>query len=476
MQFKVTLTLLALALTAVADAKQESEWLQRKITTKGLLRHTQNFERFSKAYKGTRVFTTPGHKLTLSYLEKRLKHAGLHVYRHPFVATYSETIYAKASTTVKGVELTFPVFGLAYTKSTPKEGLKAEVVHIPNKVGTNVSYGCEAEDFQGTDVKGKIALISRGECSANLKSLNAAKAGAVAALVYNDADQEYRGRLGLTETSTLVTGGLSKASGVKLVELLQQGPLKLDLTIIEKVENRTTHNIIAETKGGDPNHVVFLGAHSDSVWAGPGINDNGSGSAALLEVATNLGRKFNPKNKVRFGWFSAEEYGLLGSYAYVNSLNAQERKKIALMLNFDMIASPNYILRIYNQNADGGPSPAGSEVITRDFEADFKYKKIPYQSVPFPYSGSDIGPFAAAGIPSGGLITGASGIKTEAEKKIFGGVVGKQLDWCYHLGCDTNKNLNTKAFLINAKSIADAVHRYSRNVTEVVRASGRSTA
>ncbi|ORY05527.1 Zn-dependent exopeptidase [Basidiobolus meristosporus CBS 931.73] len=474
MQLKISLTLIALALSALVDAKQESEWLQRKITTEGLLRHTKNFERFSKAYKGTRVFSTPGHKLTLSYLERNLKRAGFNVYRHPFVETYSETIFSKASASAKGADVAFPVFGLAYTKSTPKRGLKAEVVHIPNKVGTNISFGCEAGDFEGVDVKGKIALIKRGECTPNLKSINAAKAGAVAALVYNDADQEYRGRLGLTETSTLVTGGISKSSGEKLVELLKQGPVKLDLTIIEKVENRTTHNIIAETRGGDPNHVVFLGAHSDSVWAGPGINDNGSGSAALLEVALNFGRNFKPKNKLRFGWFSAEEYGLLGSKAYVNSLSEQERKKITLMLNFDMIASPNYILRIYNQNADGGPSPPGTEVITKDFEVDFKSKNIPYLSVPFAYSGSDIGPFAAAGIPAGGLSTGAGGIKSEAEQKIFGGVAGKQWDWCYHLECDTNKNLNTKAFLINAKSIADAAYRYSQNVTEVVKASGRS--
>ncbi|KAK9680959.1 hypothetical protein K7432_015794 [Basidiobolus ranarum] len=473
MQIKASFALLTLALSLLVEAKQESEWLQRKITTKGLLRHTDNFQKFSKVYKGTRVFSTPGHKLTLKYLEGNLKKAGFNVYRHPFVSTYSETIYAKAAAVVKGKKQEFPVFGLAYTKSTHKNGIQAEVVNIPNKVGQELSFGCEAGDFDGINVKGKIALISRGVCSANIKSLNAANAGAKAALIYNDADQEYRGRLAINGTSTLVTGGLSKASGNAIVELLKQGPLKLDLTIIEKVENRTTHNIIAETRGGDPNHVVFLGAHSDSVWAGPGINDNGSGSAALLEVALNLGGRYKVKNKVRFGWFSAEEYGLLGSYAYVDSLSAEKRKKIALMLNFDMIASPNYVLRIYNKNADGGVSPAGSEVITQDFEKDFQAKSIPYESVPFPYSGSDIGPFAAAGIPSGGLISGASGIKTEAQVKIFGGTAGKPLDECYHLACDTTKNLNAKAFLINSRSIADAVYRYSQDVSAVVKASGR---
>ncbi|KAK9688070.1 hypothetical protein K7432_014539 [Basidiobolus ranarum] len=473
MQLKASFTLLTLVLSLLVNAKQESEWLQSKITTKGLLRHTDNFQRFSKVYKGTRVFSTPGHKLTLSYLETNLKRAGFHVSRHPFQSIYSETILAKATVTVNGKREKFPVFGLAYTKSTPKNGIQSELVHIPNKVGQNLSFGCEPEDFEGVDVKGKIALISRGVCSANVKSSNAAKANAAAVLIYNDADQEFRGRLALTNTSTLITGGLSKTSGSRLVELLKQGPLKLDLTIIEKVENRTTHNIIAETKTGDPNHVVFLGAHSDSVWAGPGINDNGSGSAALLEVALNLGRKYQAKNKVRFGWFSAEEYGLLGSYAYVDSLSEEERKKITLMLNFDMIASPNYVLRIYNQDANGGASPAGSEVITKDFEKDFQAKGIPYESIPFPYTGSDIGPFAAAGIPSGGLISGVSGIKTEAQAKIFGGTVGKALDECYHLECDTTKNLNPKAFLINARSIADAVYRYSQDVSEVTKVSGR---
>ena len=104
----------------------------------------------------------------------------------------------------------------------------------------------------------------------------------------------------------------------------------------------TGWNVIADWPGGDPNQVLMAGAHLDSVTAGPGINDDGSGTAALLEVAKTISATgFAPDKHLRFAWFGAEELGLRGSQFYVNNLPAAERAKIKGYLNFDMTGSPN---------------------------------------------------------------------------------------------------------------------------------------
>ena len=205
-----------------------------------------------------------------------------------------------------------------------------------------------------------------------------------------------------------------------------------------------TSNVLAELPGKNRDNVVMAGAHLDSVPAGPGINDNGSGSAGLLEVAENLG-KVKPQNTLRFAWWGAEEANLVGSTYYVNNLTDAEYAKIALYLNFDMIGSPNHGLFIYDgDNSDqvgAGPGPAGSAQIEQTFQRFFESRGLPTQGTDF--SGrSDYGPFIAVGIPSGGLFTGAEGIKTAEEATLWGGTAGQAYDPCYHQACDTIDNVN----------------------------------
>ena len=164
------------------------------------------------------------------------------------------------------------------------------------------------------------------------------------------------------------------------------------------------------------NSTCLAGAHLDSVPQGPGINDNGSGSATLLEVAEQMA-KVKPRNKVRFAWWGAEEAGLVGSTAYVAGLSQAERNKIALYLNFDMVGSPNYVFFIYDgddSDAEDAPAgPPGSAEIEKTFERFYNSRSLPFKGTDF--SGrSDYGPFIAVGIPSGGLFTGAEGVKTAA--------------------------------------------------------------
>ncbi len=186
----------------------------------------------------------------------------------------------------------------------------------------------------------------------------------------------------------------------------------------------------------------MAGAHLDSVTEGPGINDNGSGSAALLETALMMA-KHRPENTLRFGWWAAEELGLLGSADYVDGLSAAEVGRIALYMNYDMVGSPNYIFMVYDADESTFEAPVaippGSEAIEDVYESYYTMIGEPYDDTEF--SGrSDYEAFINAGIPASGLFTGAEVIKTPAQQAIWDGVAGEQFDPCYHLACDTFTN------------------------------------
>jgi Zn-dependent M28 family amino/carboxypeptidase len=219
-------------------------------------------------------------------------------------------------------------------------------------------------------------------------------------------------------------------------------------------EDRKTQNIIANSpKGKIKGQTIVVGAHLDSVTAGPGINDNGSGSATILEIAEQLAKlKYTKKlqRQVRFAFWGAEELNLLGSTYYVEHLTTAQRAKIYANLNFDMLGSPNYVRFVYDGDGSATPDdpndagPPGSAAIEQIFVDYFKHKGL--ASEPTPFDGrSDYGPFIDVGIPAGGLFSGAEGIKTAPEAAVYGGTAGEPYDPCYHQACDTINNLSTKA-------------------------------
>jgi aminopeptidase S len=207
-------------------------------------------------------------------------------------------------------------------------------------------------------------------------------------------------------------------------------------------------NVIADWPGGDTSQVIMLGAHLDSVTAGPGINDNGSGSAALLEIAVTLAEQ-NPQlvKHVRFGWWAAEERGLVGSRFYVSRLSASQRAAIDAYLNFDMIGSPNPGYFVYDDNA------ALEDVFTDYFAG----LNIPTEPATEADGRSDHAPFASVGVPVGGLFTGASTVKSTAQAQKWGGTAGRAFDVCYHRSCDTTSNINATALDRNSDAIANAL-------------------
>lgn len=223
---------------------------------------------------------------------------------------------------------------------------------------------------------------------------------------------------------------------------------------------KTGYNLIADLPGGDTANTVMVGAHLDSVAGGAGINDNGSGSAGILEVALQLAAApDDPTKHVRFGWWGAEELGLIGSKAYVNSLTATQKSQIDGYYNVDMIGSPNPGYFLYDgDNSDGvgaGPGPSGSaylEQVLADYYAEIG---VPTRGTDFD-GRSDYGPFISAGIPAGGIFTGAEGRKTSAQVTLWGGTA-TAFDPCYHSSCDGLSNINATALDRNSDALAHAL-------------------
>ncbi|MFI1826266.1 M28 family metallopeptidase [Streptomyces sp. NPDC020412] len=210
----------------------------------------------------------------------------------------------------------------------------------------------------------------------------------------------------------------------------------------------TGYNLIADWPGGDPNQVLMAGAHLDSVSSGAGINDNGSGSAAVLETALAVSRaQLNPTKHLRFGWWGAEELGLVGSRYYVNNLPAAERSKVSAYLNFDMIGSPNPGYFVYDDDVE----------LEKVFKDHFAGLGVATEIETEGDGRSDHASFKNVGIRVGGLFTGAGRTKTAAQAQKWGGTAGQAFDRCYHSSCDTTANINDTALDRNSDAIAHAV-------------------
>jgi len=224
-----------------------------------------------------------------------------------------------------------------------------------------------------------------------------------------------------------------------------------------------TNNLLFETLTGNSSNTIVIGSHADGVEDGPGVNDNGSGSSTNLEISLQMFlQNVRPVNKVVFAFWAAEEIGLLGSYHYVKSLSDEDAKKIALNLNFDMLGSPNYKRAIYH----GGASTVDPRIRTQSgniqkvFELHFRSVSMEFELTAFD-GRSDYGPFIERAIPAGGLATGAEKIKTEEQRRKYGGFAGMAFDPCYHKNCDDFANIHRLGIHELAQNAANAIHFFS---------------
>jgi Zn-dependent M28 family amino/carboxypeptidase len=295
--------------------------------------------------------------------------------------------------------------------------------------------------------------------------LAAKKAGAAGVLIYNNVDEGNLNGYSLQRVGApgdyIPTAGISLGYGKGLVAVANGGtPIPVSLSTTSR--DITSYNVIVQTIGGDQNNVIHVSGHSDSVTAGPGINDNGSGTISLLEIATQL-TNFTVKNAVRFSWWTGEEIGLMGADYYVAHLNQTEKDKIRLMLDFDMMASPNYAFQIYDGDgsAFNSTGPPGSAEAEAEFTNYFKnIAKVNHTEIEFD-GRSDYGPFLEAGIAAGGIACGAEGLKTQEEFEMFGGAAGLAYDVNYHEDGDNANNLNYDAWIVMARAIAHSTATYA---------------
>jgi aminopeptidase Y len=426
------------------------------VTLSGVREHQAALQAIADANNGIRVSGSPGYDQSVQYVKTRMEAAGYKVTIQPF---QFQTFITLAPTVLETVSPTpGPVANNIFSYSGSGD--------VTAAVSTVGALGCDAANFAGFPA-GNIALISRGTCSFAIKATNAFNAGAKGVVIYNNQPGTINGTLGNGFTLDIPVTSVTQAVGLQLVAQVPGLTMRLKASTFRGIA--TTYNIFADTTSGDPNNMVVVGAHLDSVNAGPGINDNGSGSAAILEIAEQM-TKVKPRNMVRFAWWGAEESGLVGSTFYVNGLSDADVKKIALYLNFDMVGSPNHVFFIYDGDdsdlVGAGAGPAGSAQIEQTFERFFNSVSVPFKGTDF--SGrSDYGPFIARGVPSGGLFTGAEGIKTAEEAAIWGGTAGISYDPCYHLACDTYANNNDFALDVNSDAIAYATLQYGMNTADV---------
>ena len=435
----------------------------------GVREHQAALQAIASANEGTRAADTPGYVESVDYVVDTLEAAGWTVQLDEFNLTVAEPIHQ-----LTPVDAMYPTGAFTGSGIGTVTGavIPVDINLTPPRASTS---GCEASDFAGLDFSGSsnIALIQRGTCSFAQKALNAEAAGAEAVIIFNQGNDPTReglivGTLAPSSVDIPVVGASFAQGGA----LAQPGS-----TARVSVVNHPQNNVIAELKGTNDDNVVMAGAHLDSVPAGPGINDNGSGSAVLLELAQQIA-KVKPQNTLRFAWWGAEEEGLVGSTAYVAGLSQAEKDRIALYMNFDMVGSPNYIFMVYDADESTFDAPAGvtippgSSQIEDVFESFYTLRSEPYDDTAFD-GRSDYQAFINNGIPAAGLFTGAEGRKTAAQTAIWGGTTGAQYDPCYHQACDTFANNNLHALDVNADAIAFAVLTFAYSTESVNGEPGR---
>ena len=424
------------------------------IQTDELMAHMQAFQAIADANPGpdgmpSRNSGEPGYKASADYVAQVMKDAGYNVtiqtYKFFYFAYTALPVFKEISPTAHDFAVTGEFNPGQSTGSTTADLQPAGGIIIPPTPVSSSSSGCTAADFAGF-VPGRVALIQRGTCFFGEKVLNAQAAGASGVIIFNEGNP---GRTGVLSGNLVDAAGnrivptipvvfTSFGIGTNLLNEYQQAvqagtalPV-MNLSIQGIVDpNRDDYNVIAESKGGNKNHVVVVDAHLDAIY-GAGMLDNASGSATILEIAQQM-KNVDPLNKLRFIWYGGEELGLLGSSYYVNNLSKTELSHIGYDLDADVTATPNYSIGVLD--------PAAPDLFGRTVTATFPNRVYKASTVArdqaieyfdstdrnhilFSPVGTDAFSFNAVGIPASGVLTGQDCCKTQEEVGLFGGFVG----------------------------------------------------
>jgi hypothetical protein len=465
-----------------------------------LWKHMQAFEAIAIANPSpadnhpSRNSGEPGYKASADYVAQKMKDAGYNVTIQQYTFTYFAYIAAPTMSEVSPIAHDYGLttewnsgqsVGTANAELQPAGGIIIPATPTPTS-----SSGCTAADFSGFTA-GRIALIQRGSCNFGVKVLNAQAAGASGVIIFNEGNP---GRTGV------LSGSLVDAAGNRIVPTIPVAFTSFDIgnDLLNQYQqavragtalpvmniniqavvnpNADDYNVIAESKGGNKNHVLVIDAHLDAIY-GAGMLDNASGSATILDIAQQM-KNVNPLNKLRFIWFGGEELGLLGSSYYINNLSKTELSHIGYDLDADVTATPNYVVGVLD--------PAGPDLFGRTVTATFPKRVYKPSTVSrdqliayfdsvglnhelFSPVGTDAFSFNTVGIPASGLLTGQDCCKSQDEVDLFGGYTGNfegnipsfdggcvdnPFRWCDNLG-----NNDPAVLTFMSKAFADTTVR-----------------
>lgn len=428
--------------------------LAERITVDAMFAHLRKFAEIADANDGNRAQGTPGYDASLDYVAQLLRDKGFDV-STPEFERLDTMRGGDPALTVSGRR--YPVDQASLLVTTAPGGLNAPTLR-PGKPA-----GCAAADYAGVQVDGAIAVVDDTGCSIVVKQNTALAEGAVGLLVVSTSRPSPAGLFtsGYYGQLKVPVGVIDKTADTALRRT--SAPVRLILD--NKAEMVKSRNLVAQTKTGSTTDVVMVGAHLDSIAAGPGINDNGTGVAAVLETALQLGGSPQIHNAVRFAFWGAEETGLEGSTQYVRGLQPEQIEELALYLNFDMLGSPNAGYFTYDgdqsaQATDAIPVPEGSAGIERTLAGYLNLAGVRPADMPLS-SNTDYSPFLGAGIPIGGATTGSSQRKTEVQARLWGGRAGVAFDPNYHTARDTIDNVDAHALSIMGPAVGFVVGTYA---------------
>jgi Zn-dependent M28 family amino/carboxypeptidase len=439
-----------------------SNRLASQVTAAAMVAHLQRLQEIADAHQRNRADGTAGFDASADYVANALRGRGFEV-QTPELTRLDTLSQGKPTLTVGGVG--YSVDQASLLVRTPSRGVTGPVVR-PTR-----SSGCAAADYPPAVPRGGIAVVSDAGCSVVVKQNVAAERGAAAVVVVSLPSRNgapaglfppgYYDHLAMPVAVVGRDGdnALRRTTGtVRLV---------LDANTVKV----TSRNILAQTKTGSERDVVMVGAHLDSAPGGPGINDNGSGVAAVLETALQLGPEPAVTNAVRFAFWGAEEQQLGGSSDYVFGLDRDQLNDIALYLDVDMLASPNPGFFTYDGDQSALPSreitpedvPVGSAGIERTLAGYLNLVGVRPADMPLS-ANTDYSPFVVAGVPIGGVTTGASQLKTTAQARLWGGKAGAAFDPNYRGPGDTVEHISQHALAVTGAAVAFTVANYAQSI------------
>ncbi len=419
--------------------------LRAAVSVDAIMTDLQQLQAIADDHDGIRAAGTPGYDASAGFVAQALRDLGYQVHLDSFTLP----LFSEVGEGLIGIP-GGPAFAAGTDFRAMLFSASGDVEARVTAVGFDraadpgaftehaTGTGCAASDLP-TAVRGTILLVQPGPCYRRAQAQAAQEAGALAIVIaYPQWEPGYvlRPTLLTPDGITIPVIGATREVGLALDDAATSAST-VHLRMTTAVVDRPVANVIADSPGGDPSQVIMLGGHLDSVLDGPGINDNGSGTMAILEIARRLASVGTPRLRVRFAFWAGEEIGLYGSQHYVSTLDGADRSAIRVYLNFDMLGSPNGGRLVYEDRG----AAAGSDQVTSLFTSTFRSEGL--TSGTLDLSGaSDHYSFEQAGIPTGGLFSGANEIKTSIAAQTYGGTKDAYYDDCYHRPCDRADNVD----------------------------------